>query len=133
MAWRYEFYFLVMKTILLSSLEDKIHIFTPCVISSIYKIESFVSATNNIDKYLTCDYSWSHMCQLSWNTLLLLYFCGTIGLFYYTINRTIHAWKYSMMFISGVEQDISLVCFAHLWDTCMLVNTQNKFNNFIIH
>ena len=32
-------------------------------------------------------------------------------------------WKYEI--ISHVEQDISLVRFAHLWD--ILVNTRNKF------
>ena len=35
-----------------------------------------------------------------------------------------NAWKYEI--ISCVEQDISLVCFAHSWD--ILVNTQNKFH-----
>ena len=33
-------------------------------------------------------------------------------------------WKYEI--ISRVEQDISLVRFAHSWD--ILVNTQNKFH-----
>ena len=33
-------------------------------------------------------------------------------------------WKYEI--ISRVEQDISLVRFAHLWD--ILVNTRNKFH-----
>ena len=39
------------------------------------------------------------------------------------------AWKYvlgNMKFISRVEQDISLVRFAHSWD--ILVNTRNKFH-----
>ena len=35
-----------------------------------------------------------------------------------------NAWKYEI--ISHIEQDISLVRFAHLWD--ILVNTRNKFH-----
>ena len=35
-----------------------------------------------------------------------------------------NAWKYEI--ISRIEQDISLVHFAHSWD--ILVNTRNKFH-----
>ena len=40
-----------------------------------------------------------------------------------------NAWNYE--FISCVEQDISLIRFAHSWD--ILVNTRNKFYISNIH
>ena len=83
----------------------------------------YVSATNKIDNLicviihdnlicviihdnLTCvDYHEAH-----WR--LLLYFCGAIGLF--LCNKQNNTWMLgNMKFISRVEQDISLVRFAH--------------------
>ena len=73
------------------------------------------SVTNKIDNLtcaiihnnLTCaDYHETHL-------RLLLYFCGAIAYFFYIINRTIHGCLEIYEIISGVEEDISLVRFAH--------------------
>ena len=59
---------------------------------------------------------------------LLLYFCGVIGLFYilYKSIDCVRVDSFIYEMISRVEQDISLIRFAHLWDN--LVNTRNKFH-----
>ena len=61
------------------------------------------------------------MCRLSWNALVFIEVGNGANL--YIISRTINTdvWKYEIIF--RVEQDISLVHFAHSWHTLSYFRT----------
>ena len=101
-----------------------------------YKIEWFVdfSATNNIDNLTTtCVIIHDNLTCVDYHETIRVYcsyICGARGLFslfFYNYNKQNNTWMFgNAKFISRVEQDISLVRFAHLRD--ILVNTRNKFH-----
>ena len=76
--------------------------------------------------HLACFYE-THYSYHETHYSLLLYVCGTLGLFFYIIKRTVHAYILgNIKLISRVEQDIPLFRFAHKWD--IVVKIQNQFH-----